>query len=350
MWNGTPGSIHPQINHNIKRAKSNQRRNTMEASIYMEHQHPGLMTQMLQHHRPSPKSCRKTIRRTSSPRKHTLKTPELHIESNTGKDTTKNNTDKEIEEDKDNEDNEDIDSSAPNLPLPPGLLTKLFQDHSPPTTTSRKTIVQSIPKTIDSGLITSIFEQHPKRQKSHKKNSKLRNAQSPRDDPKQRRPHSARRMYHKKSMSPRIQHCLPGEPSPNADQLGTWSPHVKRICRSGRRSGLTISRRSYTNACKLNLTQTESPSPNFLQTSIGNLLQSPRYKSMPFEREWQTKLEETNLRMGSSPAAGKYFKRRERASRNGSTVVDFFITPPSFKLISLSLSRFPLSNTQTSIF
>jgi hypothetical protein len=63
------------------------------------------------------------------------------------KDTTKNNTDEEIEEDKDNEDNEDIDSSAPNLPLPPGLLTKLFQDHSPPSTSYRKTIVQSIPKT-----------------------------------------------------------------------------------------------------------------------------------------------------------------------------------------------------------
>ena len=30
----------------------------------------------------------------------------------------------------------------------------------------------------------------------------------------------------------------------------------------------------------------------------------------------------------------KYFKRRERASRNGSSVVDIFIPPPSFKPVS----------------
>ena len=39
---------------------------------------------------------------------------------------------------------------------------------------------------------------------------------------------------------------------------------------------------------------------------------------------------------------GKYSKRRERASRNGSTVVDISIPPPSFKPVSLPLSRFPL--------
>ena len=37
--------------------------------------------------------------------------------------------------------------------------------------------------------------------------------------------------------------------------------------------------------------------------------------------------------------AGKYSKRRERASRNGSTVVDISIPPPSFKPIALFLSR-----------
>ena len=36
---------------------------------------------------------------------------------------------------------------------------------------------------------------------------------------------------------------------------------------------------------------------------------------------------------------GKYSKRRERASRNGSTVVDISIPPPSFKPVSLSLLR-----------
>ena len=43
-----------------------------------------------------------------------------------------------------------------------------------------------------------------------------------------------------------------------------------------------------------------------------------------------------------SISRGKYFKRRERASRNGSTVVDISIPPPSFKPVSLSLSRSPL--------
>ena len=37
--------------------------------------------------------------------------------------------------------------------------------------------------------------------------------------------------------------------------------------------------------------------------------------------------------------SGKYSKRRERASRNGSTVVDISIPPPSFKPIALFLSR-----------
>ena len=49
-------------------------------------------------------------------------------------------------------------------------------------------------------------------------------------------------------------------------------------------------------------------------------------------------------------SAGKYSS--EGASiANGSTVVDIFIPPPSFKLVSLSLSRSPLSKTpKTSLF
>ena len=42
---------------------------------------------------------------------------------------------------------------------------------------------------------------------------------------------------------------------------------------------------------------------------------------------------------------GKYSKPRERASRNGSTVVDISIPPPSFKLVPLSSPRSPLSKT-----
>ena len=44
------------------------------------------------------------------------------------------------------------------------------------------------------------------------------------------------------------------------------------------------------------------------------------------------------------------FKRRERASRNGSTVVKIFIPPPSFKPVSLSLSRSPLFKTPKQVF
>ena len=40
-----------------------------------------------------------------------------------------------------------------------------------------------------------------------------------------------------------------------------------------------------------------------------------------------------------NPSVSKYKKRRERASRNGSTVVSIFIPPPSFKPVSLSLPR-----------
>ena len=43
-------------------------------------------------------------------------------------------------------------------------------------------------------------------------------------------------------------------------------------------------------------------------------------------------------------------KRRERASRNGSTVVDIYIPPPSFKPVSLSWSRSPLSKTPKQVF
>ena len=42
---------------------------------------------------------------------------------------------------------------------------------------------------------------------------------------------------------------------------------------------------------------------------------------------------------GDAVVKGMYFKRRERASRNGSTVVDISMTSPSFKPVSLSLSR-----------
>ena len=41
---------------------------------------------------------------------------------------------------------------------------------------------------------------------------------------------------------------------------------------------------------------------------------------------------------------------KERASRNGSTVVDISIPPPSFKSVSLYLSRSPFSKTPKQVF
>jgi hypothetical protein len=46
-----------------------------------------------------------------------------------------------------------------------------------------------------------------------------------------------------------------------------------------------------------------------------------------------------NTKHATGDFTGEYFKRRERASRNGSTVVDISIPPPSYKPVSLSFSR-----------
>ena len=47
---------------------------------------------------------------------------------------------------------------------------------------------------------------------------------------------------------------------------------------------------------------------------------------------------------------GKYSKRREHASRNGSTVVDIFIPPPSFKHVPLISPRSSLSKIPKQVF
>ena len=49
---------------------------------------------------------------------------------------------------------------------------------------------------------------------------------------------------------------------------------------------------------------------------------------------------------------GRYFKRRERVQSRiwKSIVVDISITPPSFKPVSLPLSRSPLSKTPKHVF
>jgi hypothetical protein len=53
------------------------------------------------------------------------------------------------------------------------------------------------------------------------------------------------------------------------------------------------------------------------------------------------KLQAQNLELQDDPASEYHFKRRERASRNRSTVVHIFITSFSFKLVSLSSPRSP---------
>jgi hypothetical protein len=49
-------------------------------------------------------------------------------------------------------------------------------------------------------------------------------------------------------------------------------------------------------------------------------------------------------------ASSEYSSERERASRNGSTVVDISIPPLSFRPVSLILPRSPLSKTPKQVF
>ena len=57
------------------------------------------------------------------------------------------------------------------------------------------------------------------------------------------------------------------------------------------------------------------------------------------ESQWYRNPQDLYIGNHICDGGGKYFKRMERASRNGSTVVDIFIPPPSFKPVSLSLPR-----------
>jgi len=326
-WNGTPGKIHPQINGNIKRARWRNRHSSSEAAAkWFETQHPGMLTQMIQHHPPQPKTMR---RQSKSPRKpssqtkrstpllDSTKTPrKANNDNNDGTDNDNGN-----DNDNDNDDTDDDDAIDSPSVLSPGLLTKLFQDHSPPPTSYRKSIIETVPLP-NAGLATQILERHPLLKRSQRKQLNPRNAQSQfTTSSSPRRPRSARRTYHHRaaastSTSPRRQHCLPGEPAVS-DQLGSWSPlHLPtRSC--GKRSVLSISKRILENSVKLGLMTSESPqspvAPDFVKTTVGSLLQSPMNQCMPFERGWGNTLHSFDMRMAvaglSSPG------QRSRGSR-----------------------------------
>ena len=60
------------------------------------------------------------------------------------------------------------------------------------------------------------------------------------------------------------------------------------------------------------------------------------------ESEEEEEEEEYEIVPEEDEEDGKQYKAKERASRNGSTVVDISMTPPSFKPVSMSFSRSPL--------
>ena len=83
--------------------------------------------------------------------------------------------------------------------------------------------------------------------------------------------------------------------------------------------------------------------PNYCINEIaaGTLIMN----QLNIEKQEYQKIAKAMLNKEENYYQGKYFMRRERASRNGSTVVDISNPPPSFKLVPLSSPRSPLSKT-----
>jgi hypothetical protein len=115
---------------------------------------------------------------------------------------------------------DEINEDAVNLPLSPGLMTQLFQNHSPPTTSCKKSAQHvSLKKLNEDHLLTAAFQNIPNERKSHRKmmNQKSSNifftdindginASSPAPPP---RPSTSQRRMYPSKRSPRMTHCLP---------------------------------------------------------------------------------------------------------------------------------------------
>ena len=378
QWNGTPGKIHPQINGNIKRSRSRSAvpMNTLEAADLLSNIHPGLMTKMLSLHPPPSTSKKRTA--ISPRRKDTTKrvdkvdkptqtsqakshypnptiphenpdrTPSSPLSPNLDNklDDKLNDTLDDLDDSMSDQDDDALleeDLDALNLPLSPGLMTRLFQAHSPPSSTCRKIVQRANRRTTSSkklkhqpGLVTSLLNNHPHESRSQRRCVTSRNAQS---IPSAHRPHSARRTYHNKhsskhssnnsnnSMLAPREHCLPG-------YSHSSSPPVQEFLFGGRkRTSLQISMlRSENHAQRLHLTQSIPPSrPSFLETKVGSLLISPVGKcQMRLMLHMENRVGEPTMttRRGAagedSPGKrerGSKIKRSEHKKKNESKVV-----------------------------
>ena len=371
QWNGTPGKIHPQINGNIKRMRSRSvvPMNTLKAADLLSNIHPGLMTKMLALH-PPPSSSKKrtaisprrkdTTKRVGKVKKPTqtsqakshLPNPTIHHVFNPDRtpspplstnldnklddnlnDTLDDPDDTMSDQDDDAPLEEDLD--ALNLPLSPGLMTRLFQAHSPPSSTCRKIVqrANSRPcrRTTSSkklkyqpGLVTSLLNNHPHESRSQRRCVTSRNAQSV---PSAHRPYSARRTYHNKHSSKNNSCCLPG-------YSHSSSPPIQEFLFGGRkRTSLQISMlRSENHAQRLHLTQSTPPyRASFLETKVGSLLISPVRKCQPMRLMLDNNRvggPTTTTRRGAagedSPGKrerGSKIKRSEHKKKNESKVV-----------------------------
>ena len=105
----------------------------------------------------------------------------------------------------------------------------------------------------------------------------------------------------------------------------------------------------------------EQPRPIVALTMLNDHFPDPKvrgYASLCLERMRDETLSQYILQLTQTlkhepfhdSGLGKYIQAKERASRNGSTVVDISIPPPSFKPVSLFFLRFPLSKTPKQVF
>ena len=91
--------------------------------------------------------------------------------------------------------------------------------------------------------------------------------------------------------------------------------------------------------------QGSASQPNAVKHSMATTTKTGENIDWFLESQWYRNPQDLYIGNHICDGGGKYFKRMERASRNGSTVVDIFIPPPSFKPVSLFLSRSHLSKT-----
>ena len=337
-WNGTRGRISTRINGNFKRAKGHH---CHHAASLMSESHPGLITQMFQHHSPRPPCMKKSFSKNNgnggSPRNKNRTTPAKHPEISVNPldplgpldpalllETDKEASEEDESEEEDNpdleKDNPDLEKDdAPDLPSTPGLMTQFFQKHSPPPTSCRKTFTEPSKPSINPGTLTAVFLNPPNQRRSQKKLTPRPRTATITPSPRRigsvhlnpPRPSSSQRRMYPNKQAPRVVHCLPGQPS-LSDQLGSWSgqwPSTRR--KLGRRSSMKISMQTTNTGKRLQLSN-HNCTNRFLQTTVGSLLKSPINECVPFEREWGNQLNDVENRVASGASSPG---QRERGSQ-----------------------------------